>query len=74
MAMNQVIRKAHARKKLLDGIGWIDKEKSKEPEKNVSPLNTRLLEAALRLGQKTTSSVITKIRQRGHKAQYAAPA
>ena len=28
MAMNQVIRKAHARKKLLDGIGWIDKEKS----------------------------------------------
>ena len=29
MAMNQLIRKAHARKKLLDGIGWIDKEKSK---------------------------------------------
>lgn len=27
--MNQLIRKAHARKKLLDGIGWIDKEKSK---------------------------------------------
>lgn len=29
MAMNQLIRKAHARKKLLDGIGWIDKEKTK---------------------------------------------
>lgn len=33
MAMNQVIRKAHARKKLLDGIGWIDKEKSKRTGK-----------------------------------------
>ena len=39
MAMNQLIRKAHARKKLLDGIGWIDKEKSKEPERNVSLLS-----------------------------------
>lgn len=29
MAMNQVIRKAHARKKIVDGIGWIDKEKTK---------------------------------------------
>lgn len=28
MAMNQVIRKAHARKKLIDGTGWIDKEKT----------------------------------------------
>lgn len=33
MAMNQVIRKAHTRKKLLDGIGWIDKEKSKRTGK-----------------------------------------
>lgn len=33
MAMNQLIRKAHARKKLLDGIGWIDKEKSKRTGK-----------------------------------------
>ena len=29
MAMNQVIRKAHARKKIVDGFGWIDKEKTK---------------------------------------------
>ena len=29
MAMNQLIRKAHARKKLFDGIGWIDKEKTR---------------------------------------------
>lgn len=33
MAMNQLIRKAHARKKLLDGIGWIDKEKTKRTGK-----------------------------------------
>ncbi|GAB1825333.1 tyrosine-type recombinase/integrase [uncultured Turicimonas sp.] len=28
MAMTQVIRKAHARKKIIDGIGWIDEEKT----------------------------------------------
>lgn len=28
MAMNQVIRKAHARRKMIDQTGWIDREKS----------------------------------------------
>lgn len=28
MAMNQLIRKVHARKKAIDGLGWIDKEKT----------------------------------------------
>lgn len=33
MAMNQVIRKAHVRKKRIDSIGWVDKEKSKTTAK-----------------------------------------